>query len=334
MGVYNAEEYLEAAVDSILEQTFDDFEFLIVDDASTDESAEILAAYDDSRIRILRNEENEGLTWSLNRALDAARGTYIARQDADDLSDPDRLRRQIEYMDSHPGVAVLGTGAEIIDEDGDRLNRRCVLARPTLTDLHKKNHIIHGSILARRAALEDVGGYDELFRYSQDYDLWLRIAEDYEIRNLPEPLYALRVHDESIYFSKRERSILYALLARGRSTGEFDTEVVEYIRKTDIDNLKGEFSREQRREFHTRLAKVYLRYGHREAAQQECQQAAALTNSVFSTKLTLLLTYVPQFTIRILRDSIRFFLNVKVSLQNFIRRYYIRRRFCTDELIN
>lgn len=321
MGVHNDEEYLRDAIDSILSQSFEDFEFLVVDDASTDASTEIIQSYDDPRLRLLSNEDNKGLTRSLNEALEVARGTYIARQDADDRSHPDRLRRQVESMETHPDVAVLGTGVEIIDTEGNRINRRRVLTTPSLEDLQLKNHVIHGSVLMRRDAVEDVGGYDELFRYSQDYDLWLRLAKTYKIRNLRDPLYSLRLHDESVYFARKEQSLLYALLARGRSTGEFGAETVDYIRRTNINSLKNELSEAQRREFHTRLATVYLRYGHPEQAREESSRGMALSKGISSAYLTYAFTYFPPCLLTELHNGVRLALNAKVFMRNTLTDY-------------
>jgi len=123
MPVYNGERYLNEAVDSILGQTFTDFEFLIIDDASTDKTPEILRSYDDPRIRVVTNEENLGLSKSLNKGLALARGEFIARMDADDVSYPYRLQVQHEFMTQHPGAGVIGSWAEYIDRKGEIVHR-------------------------------------------------------------------------------------------------------------------------------------------------------------------------------------------------------------------
>jgi len=116
MPVFNGEQFLRPAMNSILNQTFTDFEFIIVDDGSTDHSREILNSYTDSRVRLICNESNIGLTDSLNRGLEAASGNYIARMDQDDISLPERLAKQVAFMDSHPEVGVCGTWAKDIDQ--------------------------------------------------------------------------------------------------------------------------------------------------------------------------------------------------------------------------
>ena len=121
MSVYNGEKYLREAIESILNQTFTDFEFLIVNDGSTDSSLEIILSYPDERIRVIRNDRNIGLTKSLNKALQQAKGEYIARQDADDISLQNRFEEQLIYLEKHPEVALLGTSAYKIDERGEIL---------------------------------------------------------------------------------------------------------------------------------------------------------------------------------------------------------------------
>jgi glycosyltransferase involved in cell wall biosynthesis len=122
MSVYNGEKYLRQAIESILQQTYTDFEFIIIDDGSTDSSREIIQSYDDKRIRLVINEQNIGLTKSLNKGIRLAKGEFIARMDADDISLPQRFEKQVAYLDSHPEVGVLGTYANIIDHRGKIIN--------------------------------------------------------------------------------------------------------------------------------------------------------------------------------------------------------------------
>src|SRR5688572_4742991 len=126
MSVYNGEAYLAQAMDSILGQSFSSFEFIVIDDASTDDTARILADYAgrDSRICLLSNQRNMGLAWSLNRGLKQADGRYIARMDADDISLPPRLEKQFSFMEEHSGVGVTGTAVEIIDASGQVIGQR------------------------------------------------------------------------------------------------------------------------------------------------------------------------------------------------------------------
>ena len=137
MAVYNGEQYLQEAIESILSQTFSDFEFIIVDDASTDCTPEIVQNYAkyDKRIRLMRNKRNLGLTKSLNRGLNVSQGIYIARQDADDLSLPKRLELQVHFLDDHIEIGALGAGVEIVDEKGSSLKEMGVPVAVSYTHL-------------------------------------------------------------------------------------------------------------------------------------------------------------------------------------------------------
>jgi glycosyltransferase involved in cell wall biosynthesis len=193
---------LEQAVDSILHQTFADFEFLIIDDGSRDSSVRVFLgqrAEHDARIRIAV-EPHRGLTPSLNRGLQLARGTWVARQDADDWSEPLRLERQIEHFRAHPETTVLGTIAWTHQQDGRPLWR---LRLPVehgdiLAWLPRGNPFVHGSVMFPRAAAVSAGGYREEFRCSQDYDFLWRLAECGGAANLAEPLYHYRYTSASV----------------------------------------------------------------------------------------------------------------------------------------
>ena len=225
MSVYNGERFLRQAVDSILAQTFTDFEFVVVDDGSTDGTAEILKGYTDPRLRMIR-QENIGLIGSLNRAVDIASGEYIARMDADDISLPRRLEQQLEWLESKPGIAVLGTQAAEIDEAGDTLRRHYY---PVGSDaiakalLRGATALCHGTVMFRRACFEKVGGYRRPFEHAEDYDLWLRMIESYDIENLPRVLYLKRLTLDSVSFAHflgQQRGAAYALdCARRRRAG-------------------------------------------------------------------------------------------------------------------
>lgn len=201
MPAYNAAAYLRPAVESILQQTFTDFEFLIIDDGSTDDTAKIIAEYSDSRIRFLR-QSNQRLARTLNTGIGMARGAFVARQDADDVSLPERLGRQIEFLRNRPEIAMVGTAAEIWVEDrpGDgRFHRHpcepVELAFAMLFD----NYFVHSSIMIRRAVLEGVGGYcSDRARQPEDFELWSRVVRKYAVANLPEVLQIYRERAGSI----------------------------------------------------------------------------------------------------------------------------------------
>lgn len=196
-SVCNGEAYLEESLQSILHQTFGDFELLVVDDGSTDGTPALLeqTAARDPRVRVFR-QETQGLTRTLNILLEKARGEYVARQDDDDVSWPERLARQVGFLDGHPRCAAVGSRYVSIDEKGRRIARSRVpvsdaaIKRALLTH----NVIAHSSALYRRKAVLAEGGYDTVYRTAQDYDLWCRLALKHELANLTTPLLSRRRH--------------------------------------------------------------------------------------------------------------------------------------------
>lgn len=205
MSVYNGQTYLREAVDSILNQTFCDFEFIIINDGSADGTADILQHYDDERIRLVDNEENIGLTRSLNKGLELARGEHIARMDGDDIALPDRLEKQVHLLDEHLSVGLVSSSYIKINAAGEEIGFQKV--RTTNDEIKKvllrSNSFCHPSSMFRKKCIERVGAYREKLKVAQDYDLWLRIAEQFEVANIEEPLCKWRVRSDSISAAKR-----------------------------------------------------------------------------------------------------------------------------------
>ena len=201
LAVFNGGPLLRASLDSICAQTFADFELLVVDDGSTDETPAILHEYKDARLRVLTNERNLGLTRSLNRGLAEARGEFIARQDADDFSAPSRLEKQGAFLRAQPDVQLLGTSAWRVDPEGRVTGPNDVPASPaairwaSVTD----NPFLHTSVMFRRAVvLDEFGGYDERFAICQDFELWNRLAARHPVANLRARLVRMREHESSM----------------------------------------------------------------------------------------------------------------------------------------
>jgi len=200
MGVYNGGRFLREAVESILGQTFEDFEFLIINDASTDDSAEIMEHFSDPRIRIYENSRNEGLTRCLIKGCNEARGKYIARMDADDISYPMRFEKQVAFLEGHQEYAVIGTQCHFLDDIGKvrAISAYFCTDEELKQDVWRRAPFAHGATMFVREHIMEFGGYRELFRYAQDYDLWLRVMERCKVANLPDVLYGLRYHRKSI----------------------------------------------------------------------------------------------------------------------------------------
>lgn len=193
MAAYNEEHGISRALESILAQTFIDWELIVIDDASTDATADIIRRYakEDRRIRIVCNESNLKLPTSLNKGIGLARADLIARADADDINLPERLSKQYEFLQLHQEVDVLGTGAYLVDGKGHRVNP--FLQAQTHAE-HKrlpflKSHFFHSSVIIRRRFFDAVGLYDPLYVRGQDKELWLRgLSGGRRYANLPEPL--------------------------------------------------------------------------------------------------------------------------------------------------
>jgi Glycosyl transferase family 2 len=229
MSVFNGQTFLQEAVDSILSQTFMDFEFVIIDDGSTDKTAEILATYaqQDGRIRIHR-QENKGRTVSLNAGIGFAKGKYIARMDADDISLPERLQQQVDFMDKNPAVGLLGGGFEQIDASGQVLDT----VRFPLEDSEIKramaecNPLCHPAVFMRKDVMLATGQYRIAFGEAEDYDLWLRMSERTQLANLSQIILRYRIHASQVSISNMRLQVLCVLAARAasikRRTGQPD----------------------------------------------------------------------------------------------------------------
>lgn len=197
MPVFNGERFLREAIESILRQTHRDFELLIINDGSTDRSRDIVLSYDDPRITLAENAKNLGLASTLNVGLGLAKYELVARQDADDLSLPERLALQVDFLEKNPDVVLVGTQAMIIDQQGFRKGRvldRACTHDSIRWDLLFDNSFTHSSVMFRRSTIAQLGGYDSAFRYCQDYALWTQVARHHCVANIDLCLVHYRVH--------------------------------------------------------------------------------------------------------------------------------------------
>ena len=276
MSVFNGERFVRQAVDSILAQTLTSFEFVVVDDGSTDTTAEILESYSDPRLRLI-TQERTGLIASLNRAIDGASGEYIARMDADDISLPQRLELQLERLEGNPGVALLGTQVEEIDEAGDTIRRHHYptdSAAVAKALLRGATAICHGAVIFRRACFERVGGYRQPFEHAEDYDLWLRMTESYDVENLPQVLYRKRLSLSSVSFANffaQQRGAGYALeCARCRRAG---------LPEPDRPSSPPHPSPQETADYYWHLGLAYADLGHLQKARDHFRSALAANNT-------------------------------------------------------
>jgi glycosyltransferase involved in cell wall biosynthesis len=241
MALYNEARFAPAAVESILGQSFADFEFLIIDDGSTDSSADYLRNLRDPRVRLVRNAGNLGLTRSLNTGLDAARGKYVARMDADDIALPDRLARQVAFLDANPHIGIVGSSRVLIDENDQEI----AVAHAAEEDLAIRwkcllgNPFAHPTVMLRGYLLHEHHlRYDETFRTAQDYELWSRLLMHTQGANLREPLLRYRLRDGISKTCKPEQLANHdriALAACSRLLPGFP------VSAQDVTNLRGRF---------------------------------------------------------------------------------------------
>lgn len=198
LPVYNGEKYLKEAIDSILQQTYADFELIIINDGSTDQTENIIESYQDPRINYLKNEHNSGIVVSLNKGLDAAKGKYIARMDADDIADPQRFQKQKVYLDRHPNIGVVGSSMLVFDEYGkEMLFPYAASPNRAKAELFFNSSLGHPTVMLRKECIKGIR-YEAEYQGLEDFVMWWRIAQHYDIGSLTEPLLHYRKHSNQI----------------------------------------------------------------------------------------------------------------------------------------
>lgn len=241
MSAFNAENFLREAIDDLLGQTFTDFEFVIINDASTDCTADIIDSYaaKDTRIVPVRNETNLGLTASLNKGLELCRAPLIARADADDRYMKNRLEKQVAFMHRHTDVGLLSSAAEVVAEDGRRL---FVRQHPTddgalrIRELFL-NSFLHPAAMYRAELVRRVGGYDCNFRTAQDSDLWIRLRKLTKAANLSEPLIQYRYHSQQVTKTRSMNERQAHLSVRQRALSDYLNRPISIGETCDMNSL-------------------------------------------------------------------------------------------------
>jgi hypothetical protein len=289
MAVYNGERFLPEALDSVLVQTLPAFELIAVDDGSTDSSPRILASYQarDPRI-VVHRQANQGRAAALNRGFGLARAPLVARLDADDIARPNRLRSQANFLNAHERVAVVGGAVTFVNDQGQKFGAW----EYPLTDsgireaFPQTTPLVHPSVMIRKDLFEDVGGYRTIFREAEDLDLWLRIAEQHELANIPSDVICYRIHAGQATRQALELQSLCAVAARTaarvRKTGRRDP--LETAERIDHETLLGIGATPQEiasafvRDF-AWLAKTMSRAGYAEASEELFAQAMTKARS-------------------------------------------------------
>ncbi len=236
--VFNAQAYIAEAVESILAQTYTHFELILIDDASTDGTLEILQRYaaQDARIRLLINERNLNITPTLNRGLQEARGELIARMDADDISLPDRLEKQVAFLQSHPEIGLISGRALAIDAKGEVIPDEFSLIRePGVIRwlLHFTCPITHPAVMGRLDLFLQAGGYDPEIPFAEDYALWQKMSTFTNLSNLEDFLIKKRAHNQSIGVTRRETMMHSHMLVQQRAIS------VLLNRPVDLEEIRG-----------------------------------------------------------------------------------------------
>jgi len=225
MPFYNCEKYLDKAISSILNQTFQDFEFIIINDASTDRSDEIIQKYlTDKRIVYIKNRERKGIVYNLNKGIEIAKADIIARMDGDDISEPQRLEVQYQFLQRNPNIALVGCFVKLINEKGEICGRKI---KPITHEEIKKDILIyspfiHPTIMIRKDVFKKVAFYRKQYLWCEDIDLWYRIIfSGYEVANIPQYLYQYRRSDSSVVFKYAKQVALIDFRLRKETIEKF-----------------------------------------------------------------------------------------------------------------
>lgn len=264
LPVYNAEKTLRQAIDSILSQSYKNFEVIAVDDGSKDHSHQILQQYalQDSRLKVFQNSQNLGLMKTLNRAIGLAENEYLARFDSDDEMLPRRLELQVQYLQEHRDVAVVGAQYYFMGRQPsrDKLFQLPQTPEDIQAQILKENPLCHSAVMLRKSALLKVGGYRDFFVNSEDYDLWLRMSREFKLANLSEPLLRFRLSLGGAGIKRRREMQIYRELA-----------IQSYLQpQKDLASLKKEieiqFNQKVQKDyffqFYWQLFKAFFSLGH------------------------------------------------------------------------
>jgi glycosyltransferase involved in cell wall biosynthesis len=301
LPVFNDEDFVAEALQSIADQTFEDYEIIAIDDGSADGSAEILDSFAsrDSRIKVFR-QENMGLGSTLNRAIELTKSDLLARHDADDRSHPERFRLQVEFLNSHPGTSMLGTGIRVIDTDGEfkYSSPTPTCNRKLRTLLKSSSPFAHGSVMMRRELVNKAGGYPSII-WLEDLVLWRAMAQLGEVENLDAQLYDYRVSPQNLYVPRKLQRRVVNLFNTTWPDDAFSTadlDELEQIRKQITPRVR-------KTQYHLNLAKgLLLNSRKRWEARKNLMLALATTPSLLEAWFQLAMSFLPRSIISAWRD--------------------------------
>lgn len=246
MPAFNAENYIGEAIDSILKQSYTDFELLIVNDGSTDNTEQIIHSFTDTRIIVINHGANQGIAAALNTGLSKTKATYIARFDADDICFPQRLQEQVSFLDNHPGYVLAGCDAEYISENGEHLfNFKCTghAHEQIIQKIYSCCPFIHSSVMYRRDAVIHAGGYSLYAHNFEDYFLWIQLKKYGRFCNLPQQLMKVRFNPSSTTIDEKWRGRFFRqmkrdIIKRGVITKEEGDVLLAIIKSQDVQKIK------------------------------------------------------------------------------------------------
>ena len=228
MPVYNAEKHLAEAIESILNQSFTDFEFLIINDGSTDRSEDIILSFSDPRIRYIKNESNLKLIKTLNKGIQLCTGKYIVRMDADDISHPERIQKQVEFMESNPEIGICGSWFEAFGEVENAIVKYKETHDEIMTRMFYQCHFCHPSIIIRGEIFNELKmHFDENYSHAEDYEFYLRAAKKWKFHNLQEVLLKYRIHGESVSNKNKSIQIENSLKIKKQFFKELNTPIAD-----------------------------------------------------------------------------------------------------------
>jgi len=295
MPAYNAEHYIAEAIASVLQQTYANFELIIVNDGSTDGTRNVIRTFKDTRIKLIE-QTNKGVAAALNTGLEQARAPYIARFDADDVCYPERLEKQLDFLQNNPEYILVGSEAEYITENGDFLfNFSCIAHthEEIIEKLYFYCPFLHPTVMYKKESVRNAGGYPKHAHNFEDYLLWTNIAREGKLYNMPQPLIKYRLNPTSVtiderWRGKRFRQIKREAITRGSISAVEGEELLAIIRNQDVWKIK-------QGSYHALCGKKFLANNYEpQKARKHVRKAIKIYPFRFDNYLLYTVSYLPE----------------------------------------
>lgn len=306
MPVYNGALYLKEAIDSILQQTYTDFEFLIINDGSTDDTEAIIASYSDKRICLI-NQRNAGVSAALNHGIQLAKGAYIARMDADDICMPTRLEEQMNFLDTHPEYIMIGSDADYMDKDGQFVFHYSNTGHSNEEINKRVNWItcpfLHSAVIYKKDAVLAAGTYDENAYLFEDHFLWIKLIKMGKVANLNKALISVRLNPSSVTIDQRDCSADYLNIKnKAIQTGLLSDEEGAILRK----NVVKISATQKLYSYHAYLGKKYLWNNYHAAhARKHFLEAIKVYPLKVKSYLLLFMSFLPASIIKLIYQKVK-----------------------------